>query len=873
MSIFSTSTFMHDVADKYAYNYPPTLTELPQNAEDQAFKLILPPINATGTMHLGHSLTITIEDMMARYHKLRGDKVVWIPGVDHAGIATQVVVEKQLMRDTKQSRHDLGREKFLEKVWEWKEKNCKSIKHQLQTMSSLINYELEQFTMSPELSAGVIDAFVELYNKGLIYRDLRMVDFCCNLKTVISNIEVDEIEIEVPQKYTLPDGFKVDLGYMYEIKYLIDESSLNETQRKLIELGERQPFVIVSTTRPETLFGDVAVAVNPKDERYLGLEGVQLVLPLTSRKIPLIYDDQAKMEMGTGAVKITPAHDPKDYQCWLRCKALCGLPDPIEVIDDDGLMNVPDSIEFHQKKRYLCRKLVLKQLSDSKLLVDTKPHKTTVRVCSRSGDILEPRLKHQWYVDTDDMSKRSIEAVEKGDLKIIPDPDGVHRATWHRFLSEGRSWCISRQLWWGHRVPAYRIVPKEGFSDVIDTKASEKWIVAKNFTEAKRLAEEKFRNTDLENNYNLVQDEDVLDTWFSSGLYPFTIEGGKYFPLDVLETGKDILFFWVARMVMLSLALKDTLPFKTVYLHNVVRDKDGKKMSKSLGNIIDPLDIVYGITRQAMEDRIKNSNLDEKEISRAVQNIKKNFPNGISDYGVDSLRMGLVSYLKQGTDINLDPTVFKTAHALLNKLWNVMVMYELYDGKHKERKESDNMSDNARDKNVDDLIEYMKTLERRFLDWTLYENNDFALIYENIQQYVMNHFCPFYLEFIKYYLMNPKYEGSRTVATIMNHFFRLFSRVLTYLHPIAPNATTAMHARLNSKFGDDVRFREITSIDYVEESADGNSDATLNIVTTFDALRETLHLINSGKGSIDSLNTGKVNLDNYRDVIKFMAKT
>jgi valyl-tRNA synthetase len=437
-------------------------------------------------------------------------------------------------------------------------------------------------------------------------------------------------------------------------------------------------------------------------------------------------------------------------------------------------------------------------LEENKFLIKKNKHKTTVRLCSRSNDILEYRLKHQWYVNTEDMSQQSIEAVKTGKLKIIPDADGQHENTWYKFLGESRSWCISRQLWWGHRIPAYRIIHLDKDGDEKCNKDNEEWIVARSVVDAYIKASEKYPKKKLEIDYALRQDDDVLDTWFSSGIYPFSILQSKYFPLDVLETGKDILFFWVARMVMLSLALKKEIPFKTVYIHNIIRDKDGKKMSKSLGNIIDPLDIIHGVSRDDMEDRIKKSNLDKKEIIRALSNIKKNFPKGIDSYGVDSLRMGLIFYLRQGTDINLDVSIFKSCHALLNKLWNVLNMYKMLKDNETDLLTISEYSDTKKSQ-LDDLQTYIDVLSRTYLNYNLYERYDFAQLYENIHHYVMNNYCPFYLEALKYFGTNHK---------LLNYFQESFSKILYYLHPIAPNATDEMFFLLTDKHIHDDKYHQ-----------------------------------------------------------------
>lgn len=854
----SNKGFNHTMIDAECQQY---VYKSKDDYDVEPFNMILPPPNITGTLHLGHALNVTIQDMIARYQKLKGKNVTWIPGVDHAGIATQVVVEKQLMKEQKLTRHDLGRDKFLEKVWEWKNKNNATISNQLKTLSPMIDFSLEQFTMSEPLSNAVNDAFVSLYERKLIFRDNRMVDYCCHLKTVISGIEVEELEIEKPIKYTTPNNVKVDLGYMYDIKYMIDTNTLIQEQEqdhildKITNNGEK--YIIVSTTRPETLFGDVAIAVNPNDERFKGLNGIRLIVPFTNRIIPLIYDENAKIGMGSGAVKITPAHDPKDYACWNRCKQKYNLSEPIEVINDDGVMildddSILDSVkrEINGKDRYICRKILLKLLTENNYLVNTHNHRTTVRICSRSKDILEPKLKSQWFMDTTEVSERSIDAVKNGELVITPDPNDIHKNTWIRFLSEGRAWCISRQLWWGHRIPAYRVIFAKSYTN------TEEWIIATTYENAIIRANEKYPDLKHGEDYTLSQDDDVLDTWFSSGIYPFTVLDGKYFPIDVLETGKDILFFWVARMVMLSYALKDCLPFKKVYLHNLIRDKDGKKMSKSLGNIIDPLDIIYGISRQNMEERIRTSNLDPKEISRAIQNIKKTFPNGIDSYGVDSLRLGLVSYLRQSTDINLDVAIFKTTHAFLNKLWNVMLLYKTY------MINASYMSDNHDMYDIySELHTYIDTLEKRYLKYEYYDNYDFGQLYDNIYQYVMNHYCPFYLEMIKYIFIHKK-DDQQLYTYVLNHMKYSFVRILQYIHPIVPNITCNMfNSIMNTTSHESIYDGSI--IDTNVTNKDDNKD----IIEKFEKLRTVIHSINSKSNT----NIMDDSLTQYSDIIKFMT--
>lgn len=840
------------------------------NDEQKSFNMILPPPNITGTLHLGHALNITIQDMISRYHRMMGHRVQWIPGVDHAGIATQVVVEKQLMKRSLR-RHDLGREKFLEKVWEWKEQNNQRITQQLQTLCPLINYESEQFTMSPCLSQGVVNAFIELYDKGLIYRDLRMIDYCCDLKTVISKIEVEELEILEPIKYLTPKGIRVELGKMYDIAYQVVPDNNNNN----LPLKD----IIVSTTRPETLFGDIAVAVNPRDPRYHGMENVYLRVPLTQRVIPLIYCEQANMEMGTGAVKITPSHDPKDWETYKCYQKRYNLMDPINVIDDEGNMiycenyQGPDLCAINGKDRFICRAIILKKLEESGSLVQTRNHKTTARICSRSKDILEPKLKYQWYLDTKDMCRRSIEAVESGALKIIPDPDQIHSETWKRYLADEQPWCISRQLWWGHRIPAYRVIWLNLDQDK-NKETKEEWIIANSVENAVIKMNMKCKEYGLifKKDYDLVQEEDVLDTWFSSGIYPFTILDKKYFPLDILETGKDILFFWVARMVMLSLCLTDTLPFKTVYLHNVIRGRDGKKMSKSTGNVIDPLDIIYGISKKDMVQRIIDSNLNDNEKKEAIANNNKFFPNGISAYGVDSLRLGLVYYLRQSTDIVMDPLIFGSAHSLLNKLWNCMLMYEHYVTMIKNRPNDTKTETKTLNESTgySEMIQgiqgYIDSLRSQNLRYDFYESYDFSTIYDNINNYLMNNYCPFYLESLKFILTDENFHNTELEKQTIDHFLKSFLDILVYIHPIAPNVTQTMINRLTQT---DVNIYEFSKLIWRN-----NNPVDKKIQDQINVIRAKIHEINSNKNSDpNTINTKTENLDTpYNDLVLFLTK-
>ena len=817
-----SKTFDHIEADRLGQDFWSNYHEsnTAESTDEGEYRMILPPPNVTGVLHLGHAITVAIEDTLARYHWLSGKKIKWIPGTDHAGIATQVVVEKDLQKEEGLSRHDLGRTEFLRRVWDWKNKNSSTTISQLKTLSPLLDYTKEQFTMNSDLSEEVTRSFIELYNRGKIFRGKRMIDYCCELQTSISNIEIDHIEVDGFAKHTCPNNIVADVGRMYEIAYPIVPSTL--------PAGCNIDSIVVSTTRPETMFADICVAVHPDDERYRELHGVRLRIPYTNISIPLIYDSVLpKPDMGTGAVKVTPAHDPKDYDLYRRLRTDNLFPlEYFEIIDDTGCINF-DSITDHNadavtdeisdllnnRNRFIARKILVKQLEQDNYLRSIKPHKTTLNICSRTGDILEPKLRSQWFVDTIDMCERSLKAVETGDLQLLGTngtPSPIHVNTWRRFLEDSRPWCISRQLWWGHRIPAYqiRLTDSEYSNHPIQTN----WIVAQTEEEARTIALTQLQNNEIESDFTLYQDPDVLDTWFSSGIYPFTILGGSVFPQDVLETGKDILFFWVARMVMLSLELRDTLPFSKVYLHHMVRDSEGRKMSKSLGNVIDPLDVIYGKSQKEMVSRIEKSNLSPKERKIAIKNIKKNFPNGIKAYGVDSLRMGLIYYMRQDSDIHLNMSIFKSAHSLLNKVWQILNLYDILNDIETDYNNIERTDVHKYQYLIDSLEDWIDRKEEEFLNFTQYENYDLSQIYDRFYSYVMNYFAPSYLETVKVLITDKTgyyHLDDSTRSALLSHLRSKVMRVIQFLHPMAPNATLMMVRRLGLKISELRTVRDI----------------------------------------------------------------
>lgn len=627
------------------------------SGDDQKFVMVIPPPNVTGSLHLGHALMCAVQDSITRWHRMHGRIALYLPGVDHAGIATQVVVEKQLAREGKPGRREMGREPFVAEVWKWKDEYGGKICQQMRRIGSSLDWDREEFTMSEKLNAAVREAFVRFYDQGLIYRDTRLVNWSCALRTAISDIEVDTIELEGPTLLAVPGhAEKVEFGALTHFAYkLASEADGTPEEAELV----------VATTRLETMLGDVAVAVHPDDMRYKSFVGRSLVHPfIPDRKIVVVADGElVDMEFGTGAVKVTPAHDPNDFACGRRHN----LPE-ITIFNDDGSVNAHGGPKFVGKKRYVARAEMEKELEVLGLLRGKTPNPMALGLCSRSGDIVEPLLKPQWWVDCKDLAKRSADAVRNGELKIVPESA---KDTWYKWLDNIRDWCVSRQLWWGHRIPAYK-------ATVADGDGKEVWVVGRSEREARERAAKQIGGGVQPSSITLEQDEDVLDTWFSSGLFPFSVFGWPddtedmkaFFPTSLLETGYDILFFWVARMVMMSLGLTGKLPFHTVCLHSMVRDKRGRKMSKSKGNVIDPLYVIDGTSLKTLTDKIIESNLPPDEIKVAVADKESEFPEGIPVCGADSLRMGLLAYMTQTGDINLDVSRVVSYRSFGNKLWN-----------------------------------------------------------------------------------------------------------------------------------------------------------------------------------------------------------
>lgn len=586
------------------------------------------PPNVTGALHMGHAVPNALSDTLIRWNRMRGLTTLWLHGCDHAGISTQSVVENMLWRRKKQTRYDLGREKFVGTIWDWKEEYHQKINSVLKRMGASFDWTREAFTMDANLSSAVTETFVQLHEEGIIYRANRLVNWCTKLNTALSNLEVDNKELEGRTLMDVP-GYdrKVEFGVLTHFCYEIDGT--DGTER-----------IEVATTRPETMLGDSGIAVNPKDERYKHLVGKKAKHPFVDRLMPIFADEYVDQEFGTGAVKITPAHEPNDFTLGTRHNL-----EFINILNDNGTMN-HNTGDFQGLKRFDARYKVIDALKEKGLYVKWENNAMKVPLCAKSKDVIEPLMKPQWWMRMRGLADAAVKAVKDGEIKIRPENAEKSYFNWLENIDD---WCLSRQLWWGHQAPAYFVDIKGEPGDDSD---GERWVTGRTQEDAEAKAKEKFPGKHI----TLRRDEDVLDTWFSSGLWPFSTLGWPrkthdmetLYPTSVMETGWDILFFWVARMVMLGIKMTGQVPFREIYCHSLVRDSEGRKMSKSLGNVIDPLDVMEGIELQALHDKLKVGNLDPKELATATKFQKTSFPDGIPECGADALRFSLINYTRGG---------------------------------------------------------------------------------------------------------------------------------------------------------------------------------------------------------------------------------
>ncbi|XP_062542934.1 valine--tRNA ligase [Armigeres subalbatus] len=707
----------------------------PSNREnDRKFSLLLPPPNVTGELHLGHALTCSIQDVLVRWKEKQGFVGLWIPGMDHAGIATQVVVEKKVRKERSLGRHDLGREAFLAEIWKWKQEKGLSIAEDLKRMGTRMDWDRQYFTMDERQTEAVGEAFQRLFEKGLIYREKSLVNWSCSLESAISDIEVENVEISGPTLVDVP-GYerKITFGEMVDIAYKV-QGSFEE--------------IVVSTTRPETMLGDVAVAVNPNDGRYEHLRNKRNMLwhPVRKDEIPLIFDESVDPEFGTGAVKITPAHDRYDFEMAKKHRL-----QSVEVIDSRGMI-LEDFGPFSKLPRYEARSKVMDYLARNSLLRGTKPHSMILPVCSRSKDIVEFLLRPQWFIRCGDMARRALEAVQSGQLKIVPNH---FEKDWFRWLENCHDWCISRQLWWGHRIPAYEV----------RSASASSWIAAKSEKEAELKAKSILKTDDFE----IVQDPDVLDTWFSSSLLPFSALGWprdsadvkRYYPLDLMETGHDILFFWVARMVMLGQELTGQLPFGKILLHGIICDESGRKMSKSLGNVIKPEQVIEGTSLDKLNQELEASHrqgiLSASELKKSVSTQKKMFPNGIPECGTDALRFTLCSSNMKNHFINFNVQDCHTNKLFFNKIWQA-TRYTLGS--------AEKFNPSGIKLNKDSLTEIDRWILSRLANTIVsfehaLEAYNFHLATAALKTFFYSNFCDVYLETTKV-LMNDQHTSVAT---------------------------------------------------------------------------------------------------------------
>ena len=707
---------------------------------NESFSQVIPPPNVTGTLHMGHSFQYAIMDFYTRYNHMSGKDAHWQVGSDHAGIATQMVVENNLAKK-EISRNDLGREKFLEEVWSWKDYSEEKITSQIKRLGSTVDWDKYRFTLDDGFNEAVIKAFVELHRNNKIYRGYRLVNWDPALKTAVSDLEVVRQEKD---------------GLLWHIKYPIEDSD---------------KFITVATTRPETMFGDMAIAVNPEDERYTSLIGKNIILPFVGRKIPIIDDEYVDIDFGTGCLKITPGHDFNDYEIGkkyslhevdgqVKTSSTASDFQPINIFNDDAWSNDNVPEPFNNLDRFKVRKLVIEKLTELQLLEKEEKYHISVPRGERSNVVIEPKLSHQWYVKTGEMAAKANEAVNKGEIKFHPEN---WIKTYFNWMDNIEDWCISRQIWWGHRIPAWY---------------DETGNVYVGYDEVELRDYYKLDSRDL------FQDNDVLDTWFSSSLWPFAAMGWpnetpdykKHFPTSLLVTGFDIIFFWVARMMMMSLEFTNQIPFKDVYVTGLIRDENGQKMSKSKGNVIDPLDLIYGITLEDLVEKRTSNLMQEGKADKIAKKTRNQFPKGIESYGTDALRMTFYSLATHTKDISFELGRLKGYRNFCTKIWNAARFINGYPVGNEVFKASNEIDVWIEEEFNKTVTKIQKNIKEYRLDFAITE----------IYEFFWNKFCDVYIE-----------ECKKSGNT--DNLRPMLKNILVTMHPFAPFITEEIHTLLFNK--------------------------------------------------------------------------
>ncbi|AAO90342.1 valine--tRNA ligase [Coxiella burnetii] len=700
-------------------------------AQGSPYCIMLPPPNVTGTLHMGHGFQQTLMDTLIRYHRMKGERTLWQGGTDHAGIATQMVVEQQLAQEDL-TREDLGRQAFIKRVWEWRERSGGKITHQMRRLGVSIDWSRERFSMDEGLSRATTEAFIRLHHEGLIYRGKRLVNWDPKLNTAISDLEVVTEEVE---------------GHLWHIRY---------------PLAEGSGHLIIATTRPETLLGDVAIAVHPQDERYQPFVGKKVRLPLTDRTIPVIADEAVDKEFGTGSLKITPGHDFNDYEIGQRHQ----LP-LINILTSEGYLNENVPEPYRGLERFEARKKIIADLQRENLLEKTEPYRVPVPRGERSGVIIEPLLTDQWFIKMEALAKPAMEAVESGELKFIPKN---WEKTYLQWLSNIQDWCISRQLWWGHRLPVWYDEEKNSYVG--------------------RSREEILKKYHLSPDVKLQQETDVLDTWFSASLWPFATLGWPektesfktFYPTQVLVTGFDIIFFWVARMVMMGLKLTHKIPFHSVYIHGLIRDSQGRKMSKSKGNVIDPIDIIDGISLDALIEKRTHALLQPKMAKTIEKMTRKEFPNGIASFGTDALRFTFCALASRGRDINFDMGRIDGYRNFCNKIWNA-ARFVTMNTQEKDLNPEKPLSYSAADEWIRTRLQQtIKNAEEALSQYR------FDLLAQTLYEFTWNEYCDWYVEFAKCILYDKQAKPAQLRGTRVA-LLEVLEILLRLLHPVMPFIT------------------------------------------------------------------------------------